>query len=59
MKNLNSMDDTIDEDDYRILKQKVAKIKSDLLFEEPCSLYESDESDWDDFWYGENIGVVK
>ena len=53
------MDDTIDEDDYRILQQKIAKIKSDLLFEEPCSLYESDESDWDDFWYGENIGVVK
>ena len=44
------MDDTIDEDDYRILKQKIAKIKSE---------YESDESYWDDFWYGENIGVVK
>jgi hypothetical protein len=41
---------TISDKDYKILKQKIEKIKSKN---------DSDESDWDDFWFGETIGVVK
>ena len=26
-------------------------MKADVLFEEPCPIYEANEEDWDDFWY--------
>jgi hypothetical protein len=32
------------------LYKRVARIKADVLFEEPCPIYEADEEDWDDFW---------
>ena len=36
------------------LLKRVIKMKADILFEEPCPIYEADEADeedWDDFWY--------
>ena len=35
------------------LLKKVTRMKADILFEEPCPIYEADEEDWDDFWYNE------
>ena len=34
------------------LRERIAKIKNDVLMQEPCPFYEADEWDWDDFWYG-------
>ena len=47
---MNDSNFTISDEDYEILKQKIEKIKLKN---------DSDESDWNDFWFGENIGVVK
>jgi len=35
------------------LLKRVTRMKADILFEEPCPIYEADEEDWDDFWYNE------
>lgn len=37
------------------LRRRVAKVKNDLLMEEPCPIYEATEEDWEDFWYNEDI----
>ena len=47
---MNDSNFVIKDEDYEILKQKIKKIKTK---------YDSTESDWDDFWYGETIGAVK
>lgn len=39
--------------DKEILKRRVARVKNDMLMEEPCPIYEADDDDWYDFWYGE------
>ena len=44
----------ITEEDFKDLQRKVVRMKSDILFEEPCPIYEGDSEDWDDFWYGED-----
>ena len=33
------------------LLKRVSRMKNDLLFEEPCPIYEADDWDWDDFWH--------
>lgn len=35
------------------LLKRVNRMKADILFEEPCPIYEADEEDWDDFWHNE------
>jgi len=42
------------EQDLKELQQKVLRMKTDVLMEEPCPIYEADESDWEDFWYNED-----
>jgi hypothetical protein len=54
MKDLDFIDNLMDEDDYRKLRERVAKAKNDLLMEEPCPIYEATDEDWDDFWYNED-----
>jgi hypothetical protein len=51
MKDLDFIDNLMDENDYKILQEKCARMKADILFEEPCPIYEASEEDWDDFWY--------
>jgi hypothetical protein len=38
------------EEQERILRERVARAKIDLLMEEPCPIYEAVEEDWNDFW---------
>lgn len=33
------------EEDYKKLQERVLKVKMDILFEEPCPLYENDDDD--------------
>ena len=40
------------EKDRKELQERIAIIKTRVLMEEPCPIYEGDESDWEDFWYG-------
>jgi len=40
--------------DFRELAMKAVKMKTDILMEEPCPIYEADENDWEDFWYNED-----
>ena len=54
MKDLDFIDTLMEEDDYKKLRERVARAKNDLLMEEPCPIYEADENDWDDFWYNED-----
>jgi hypothetical protein len=53
MKDLDFIDNFIEDDDFKQLRERVAKAKNDLLMEEPCPIYEADEEDWDDFWHNE------
>jgi len=50
MKDLDFIDDLMEEDQFKDLLKKCARMKADLLFEEPCPIYEADKDDWDDFW---------
>ena len=36
------------------LNEKVKRMKTDILMEEPCPIYEAVEGDWEDFWYNED-----
>lgn len=54
MKDLDFIDDLMDDIDYKELQKRCARMKADILFEEPCPIYEADEDDWDDFWYNED-----
>ncbi|UNH61292.1 hypothetical protein SSZBM1_175 [Synechococcus phage S-SZBM1] len=42
------------EDDLKSLHEKVLRMKTDILMEEPCPIYEAAEEDWEDFWYNED-----
>ena len=42
------------EEELKELTMKALKMKTDILMEEPCPIYEADESDWEDFWYNED-----
>lgn len=53
MKDLDFIDQLMEEDDYQTLKDRVAKAKNDLLMEEPCPIYEATDEDWENFWYEE------
>ena len=45
---------SLDTEDLKRLAQKAHRMKMDVLFEEPCPIYEADEEDWEDFWYNED-----
>ena len=51
MKDLEFIDQLMEEDNFKELQRKCARMKADILFEEPCPIYEATEEDWDDFWY--------
>lgn len=51
MKDLDFMDNLLPDSDEKILRERCARMKADILFEEPCPIYEATEEDWDDFWY--------
>ena len=51
MKDLDFIDQLMEEDDFKELRRKCARMKADILFEEPCPIYEATEEDWNDFWY--------
>ena len=44
----------MEDKDFRELAMKAVKMKTDILMEEPCPIYEADEDDWEDFWYNED-----
>ena len=52
MKDLDFIDKLMEDDDLKRLYEKCARAKADILFEEPCPIYEADENDLEDFWYG-------
>ena len=56
MKDLDFIDNLLDmdEEDLKQLTQKAIKMKTDILMEEPCPVYEGDAEDWEDFWYNED-----
>lgn len=56
MKDLDFIDNHLpmDETDLKELQQRALRMKTDILMEEPCPIYEADEEDWDDFWYNED-----
>jgi hypothetical protein len=37
------------------LQAATLRMKTDILMQEPCPVYEGDDTDWADFWYGEDI----
>ena len=51
MKDLDFIDNLMEEEDYKDLIEKAVRMKTDILMEEPCPIYEADEKDWEDFWY--------
>lgn len=40
--------------DEQQLRERVAKLKNDILMEEPCPIYEATDEDWEDFWHNED-----
>lgn len=44
----------MEDKDFKKLAMKALKMKTDILMEEPCPIYEADEKDWEDFWYNED-----
>ena len=42
------------EEELKELATRALKMKTDILMEEPCPIYEADEDDWEDFWYNED-----
>lgn len=42
MKDLDFIDDLLDDKDQEVLKERITKVKTDVLMEEPCPLYEDD-----------------
>jgi len=45
MKDLDFIDQLMDENDYKLLRARCNRMKIDVLMEEPCPLYEPDEND--------------
>lgn len=56
MKDLDFIDDHLpmDDEDLKGLQDRAARMKMDILMQEPCPIYEADEDDWEDFWYNED-----
>lgn len=44
---------TLNNEEEKKLRERMAKAKNDILMEEPCPIYEATEEDWEDFWYNE------
>lgn len=55
MKDLDFLDNLLpmDDTDLKELQARALRMKTDILMEEPCPIYEADADDWEDFWYGE------
>ena len=57
MKDLDFIDNLLpagmNDIDLKKLQELTLRMKTDILMEEPCPIYEADADDWDDFWYGE------
>ena len=55
MKDLDFMDHLLpmDDNDLKELQQRTLRMKTDILMEEPCPVYDATDGDWEDFWYGE------
>ena len=47
-KDLDFIDELLPE-----LHERTLRMKTVILMEEPCPVYEGDAEDWADFWYGE------
>ena len=60
MKDLDFIDNLLDmdEEDLKQLSQKAIKMKTDILMEEPCPVYEGDAEDWEDFWFNEDTDCL-
>lgn len=43
MKDLDFIDDFFDQEEQEKLKERIVRVKTDVLMEEPCPLYEDDE----------------
>ena len=43
MKDLDFIDDFLDNDEKELLKERIDKAKNDVLMEEPCPLYEPND----------------
>ena len=43
----------MDDNDLKELQQRTLRMKTDILMEEPCPVYDATDGDWEDFWYGE------
>ena len=44
----------LNNEEEKKLRERMAKVKNDILMEEPCPIYEATEEDWEDFWYNED-----
>lgn len=51
---IDNLFSNMDDKDLKKLSEKARKMKMDVLFEEPCPIYEGDAEDWEDFWYNED-----
>lgn len=45
---------TLNNEEEKKLRERMAKVKNAILMEEPCPIYEATEEDWEDFWYNED-----
>ena len=45
---------TLNNEEEKKLRERMAKAKNDILMEEPCPIYEATNEDWEDFWYNED-----
>ena len=62
-KKMTSGNDYPQNKDYKLLYDRVSRMKIDTMMEEPCPLYEpgwedvtNSPEDWNDFWYNEDTG---
>ena len=62
-KKMTSGNDYPQDKDYKLLYDRVSRMKIDTMMEEPCPLYEpgwedvtNSPEDWNDFWYNEDTG---
>ena len=50
-KDLDNTDGMLPDTDEKVLRERCAKMKNEILMEEPCPIYEATEEDLNDFWY--------
>jgi len=43
MKDLDFIDDFFEDEDEKVLKERIKKAKTEVLMEEPCPLYEPND----------------